>query len=616
MANRDLELLVRLVTDTKDISKGVTGIQGQLSTFGRTIAGLGAGLGLAVGLREVTDWAGQAIDKARSLAEAQNKVDVVFGDSAATVRDWADDLDVGFRLSELQATQFAGTIGTLTKGMGLGSAETARLSTELVQLGSDIASFNDVSIEEALGAISSGLAGESEPLRRFGIDIREAKVAADGLALGLGGLSKEQQRVASITRQAGFLGITGDALRTADSATGRAEALRVRYEDLQTTIGEKLLPLQVLLNEALLGFVGIVGDAISTSDRNSFTTTVEDAEAISAALSEIQLVAADLGMTEVGLYEDLAKLGFESDNVVERLGAVQDALAAGVWNSYANEADRAAAVTRFWDLQLQRIGPSIIDAGEAASKATVSFGRMSEALAGGIDLDALVEPVSAQAIAGLAKALSPAKMVQGLLQGLRQANREIAKYLADPQEFDSKFGAVQQQVRKLVNAMPKLANEDGPGAKMYTLFAAGTLNAAKDDEASWTTMGKGLGVTFRDGWLTGGKVSSTHLAKVLPNATAEAWGLGVGILAGLGFVRGFERATAGVPSVPGGSSGASGPGLYAAALGGRAAGSVTNIYVQGGSGLGVEEQVMAALRRQGSVNGQVSLSRIRRVGIR
>jgi hypothetical protein len=568
-----------------------------------------------VGFKEVIDFAGEAISKARSLAEAQNKVDVVFGESGASVREWAEELDAGFRLSELQATQFVGTIGTLVKGMGLGSAATAKLSTDLVQLGSDIASFNDVSVEEALGAISSGLAGESEPLRRFGIDIRDAKVAADGLALGLGGLSKEQQRVASITRQAGFLGITGDALRTADSATGKAEQLRVRMEDIQTTIGERLLPLQLLWNEALLAFADVVDVAFAQLDRD-FTTSVEEADAFNDALATMDRIAHNLqlGSGETMLRQ-LRDLGFEAEGAQAQLELVQDAVAAGIFVPLLDDAQMAEAVLRLVDLQLARIPVSVMDAAQAAQSAAPAFRKMAEALTSGIDLDALVEPISAEAVAGLAKALSPQKMVQGLLQGLRQANREIARYLADPQEFDTKFGAVQRQVKKLVDAMPKLANEDGPGAKLYTLFAAGTLNAVKEDELTWTNMGKGVGITFRDGWLVGGKVSAAHLAKVLPNATAEAWGLGVGILAGLGFVRGFERATAGMPSgggTPGGGSVL--PFAIPRAAAGRAAGNVTNIYVQGSS-LGADDAVMAALRRQGSVNGRVSLSRIRRVGI-
>ena len=54
-----------------------------------------------------------------------------------------------------------------------------RLITSLVQLASDMASFNNTSVDDALLALRSGLSGETEPLKRFGIALSEVRLKED-----------------------------------------------------------------------------------------------------------------------------------------------------------------------------------------------------------------------------------------------------------------------------------------------------------------------------------------------------------------------------------------------------------------------------------------------------
>ena len=77
------------------------------------------------------------------------------------------------------------TFGNLFVALGLSQEAAATLSPDIVQLASDLASFNNIGVEEAVEKLRSGLVGEAEPLRTLGVNINEALVQAKALELGL-----------------------------------------------------------------------------------------------------------------------------------------------------------------------------------------------------------------------------------------------------------------------------------------------------------------------------------------------------------------------------------------------------------------------------------------------
>lgn len=101
---------------------------------------------------------------ASDLDEVKNVVDVTFGESAKKINEWSKDLATGFGIGELQAKQFAGTLGAMTKSMGLTDEAVYDMSTNLTQLAGDMASFYNLDTEEAFEKIRAGISGETEPL--------------------------------------------------------------------------------------------------------------------------------------------------------------------------------------------------------------------------------------------------------------------------------------------------------------------------------------------------------------------------------------------------------------------------------------------------------------------
>ena len=132
-------------------------------------------------------------------------------------------------MSQTEALQAAGNFGGMFRTIGLGTRRTADMSRRLAELGADMASFNNEDPTDMLDRLRSGLAGEAEPLRRFGVLHREARVKTEAYRSGIakaGAKLTEQQKVQArynlILRDTTLQ--QGDVARTGDSWAGNCNA--------------------------------------------------------------------------------------------------------------------------------------------------------------------------------------------------------------------------------------------------------------------------------------------------------------------------------------------------------------------------------------------------------
>ncbi|MGV8951377.1 MAG: hypothetical protein ACOH2M_09765 [Cypionkella sp.] len=157
----------------------------------------GVGLGLTAGVTAPLVAAGlQAVSWASDLNESTNKVNVVFGDQSAAILAWSETSATALGQSQQQALEAAGTFGNLFTSMGLGKEKSADMSTGLVELASDLASFNNIDPTEALEKLRAGLLGESEPLRSLGVNLSAAAIEQQAFAMGLGRVAVDSNKVA------------------------------------------------------------------------------------------------------------------------------------------------------------------------------------------------------------------------------------------------------------------------------------------------------------------------------------------------------------------------------------------------------------------------------------
>lgn len=245
----------------KQVGAEARNTQSAFSRMGEIAGGvLGANL-LSNALQGVRDFAVGSINAASDLAESQSKIDVVFGKSASVVSKWAQDSATSFGMSSQAALEAAGTYGNLFQSFGLGQQEAQKMSTSLVQLASDLASFNNTSTEDALQALRSGLSGETEPLKAFGIAINDTRLKQEALNLGiyngvgvLDVAQKSQAAYALIMKDSALA--QGDFARTSDGLANQQRILEGQVQNLQAALGQVFIPVVLGGVSALNSIIG------------------------------------------------------------------------------------------------------------------------------------------------------------------------------------------------------------------------------------------------------------------------------------------------------------------------------------------------------------------------
>jgi hypothetical protein len=238
-------------------------MQQKLAATGKSFSDLGESMSKKVSLPIVAAGA-LAVKFASDLQESQSKVDVVFGRSAESVRKFGEDAAKSMGMSQAAALEATGTYGNLLRAMGLSETQSADMSTSLVTLAADLGSFNNVPIEEVFGALRSGLSGETEPLKRFGVNLNQAALKTEALALGL--VSTGEEMSAGAKAQAAYSLIMkqttlaqGDFARTSDGAANSMRIARAQLEDAAAELGTLLLPAVSKVAGAFGAFAGAIG---------------------------------------------------------------------------------------------------------------------------------------------------------------------------------------------------------------------------------------------------------------------------------------------------------------------------------------------------------------------
>lgn len=176
-------------------------------------------------------------------------------------------------LSTNKALAAAAQYGNLFVSLGQSKTAAAEMSTNMVALAGDMASFNNASIEDTLLAIQSGLVGETEPLRRFGVNLNDAALRQQALDMGLVKTTKETLP-ASVKMQAAYALILeqsktaqGDFARTSDGLANQQRIAAARVEDALTRVGSAITPiaqtLVPMLADAFTGVIGVMGQVWS-----------------------------------------------------------------------------------------------------------------------------------------------------------------------------------------------------------------------------------------------------------------------------------------------------------------------------------------------------------------
>jgi hypothetical protein len=197
-----------------------------------------------------------SIKAASDLGETISKVGVLFGDSAKEIEKFADGAAQSLGQTKQQALDAAANFAIFGKSAGLSGVALTEFSTGFVSLAADLASFNNVSQDEAINAIGSALRGEAEPLRRFGVLLDDATLKNAALELGLISTTKNaltpQQKVLAAQKviYEQTTAAQGDFARTSGGLANQTKILSAELENTKLVIGEALLPIVLELATA------------------------------------------------------------------------------------------------------------------------------------------------------------------------------------------------------------------------------------------------------------------------------------------------------------------------------------------------------------------------------
>ena len=200
-----------------------------------------------MGLRKVSSLIAKAITKSNAYQENLNLFTVAMGkyaDQALKYGQTVSDI-LGIDISQWVRNQ--GVFMTLATGFGVVGDRAYTMSKNLTQLGYDISSFFNISVEDAMQKLQSGISGELEPLRRLGYDLSQARLEAVALSLGIDKsvASMTQAEKAELRYYAIMTQVTtaqGDLARTLDAPANQLRILKAQFEMAAQAIGNIFIP--------------------------------------------------------------------------------------------------------------------------------------------------------------------------------------------------------------------------------------------------------------------------------------------------------------------------------------------------------------------------------------
>ena len=229
--------------------------------------------------------------------ETMNLFTVSMGRYAKAAYDYAQIVSDAMGIDPKEWMQHQGIFMTLTKGFGVAGDRADKMSQQLTQLGYDLSSFFNISVEDAMTKLESGIAGELEPLRRLGYDLSQAKLEAIALGEGIDKSvsSMTQAEKAELRYLAIMTQVTdahGDMARTLNAPANQMRILQAQVTQLGRALGNFFIPLlnKVLpyviasvkvLREVLDVFMGLLGIELADVDFGSDSLTSATDEIVS-----------------------------------------------------------------------------------------------------------------------------------------------------------------------------------------------------------------------------------------------------------------------------------------------------------------------------------------------
>lgn len=233
-----------------DLDKATKSVDQSMTSFGTKFkSGIQkAVIPATIALAAVGAMAKKAVGQASDLGESINAVNVVFEEASSGILELSKNAATAYGLSQTEFNSMAVQFSSFaTKIAGSGGDVVGTIET-ISARAADFASVMNLEVADAARIFQSGLAGETEPLKKFGIDLSEAATKAFAMANGIGdgsGQLTEQEKI--LARHGSLMQQTdktqGDFANTSDNLANRQRILSAQFKDMQAQVGAALIPI-------------------------------------------------------------------------------------------------------------------------------------------------------------------------------------------------------------------------------------------------------------------------------------------------------------------------------------------------------------------------------------
>lgn len=376
MAQYDGSIRINTQIDTNGIRRGESAVRGSLNRISEAARSTAALLASVFAIKKLIQFGKEAIELGSDLEEVQNVVDVTFTTMSEKVNEFSKNAAMSAGLSEAMAKRYVGTFGAMSKSFGFAEDEAYQMSTALTQLSGDVASFYNITQDEAYTKLKSVFTGETETLKDLGVVMTQAALDQYALANGFGKTTSkmtEQEKVALRYRfvMDRLAGASGDFIRTSDSWANQTRILKLQIESLKATIGQGLI--NVLTPVLKMINILISKLAVLANSFKSFTELITGKKSTS-----VSGTAAASGISDsVDGYNEASDA---ADNLANSTEKVADATknakkAAEGYLSPLDEINKFSKNEELADLEQPEAGIDIGDIGEIEN---IDYGKVAE----------------------------------------------------------------------------------------------------------------------------------------------------------------------------------------------------------------------------------------------
>lgn len=237
----DFELLL----NSNPFNKGLKSTSNTIKSSGieNSLKNIGKMALAAFSVKAIVNFGKECLNLGSDLAEVQNVVDVTFGNLNTEVNKFAENAIEQFGLGQTVTKKYVGTFGAMAKAFNFSNKEALAMSETLTGLTGDVASFYNLSSDEAYTKLKSVFTGETETLKDLGVVMTQNALDQYAMANGYGKATAKMSEQEKVALRYKFVMdklslAQGDFARTSDSWANQTRVLSLRFNELKATLGQ------------------------------------------------------------------------------------------------------------------------------------------------------------------------------------------------------------------------------------------------------------------------------------------------------------------------------------------------------------------------------------------